>query len=104
MSEAVALGEALIGFFLTRSCRPSTNRREADDKIPTSKSPRASPKEPALRRGWSPRSSGTYGINRMAAASVQLTTFISALLIFAHCPESNLDGGYWPVSDDSSLV
>jgi len=49
MSEAVALGEALIGFFLTRSCRPSTNRREADDKdtdvqIAPSESKRTGPK------------------------------------------------------------
>jgi hypothetical protein len=90
MSEAVAMGGSFIGFFLIRSCRPSTNQSEADDKIPTSKSPRAISKEPTPRRGRSPRPSGTYGNNRMAAASVATDhIYQPALLTFAHRPKSN---------------
>ena len=54
MSKAVAMGESLIGVFLTRSCRPSTNQSEADDKIPTSKSPRAIPKRTGPDAGAEP--------------------------------------------------
>jgi hypothetical protein len=37
-----------------RACRPSTNQSEADDKIPTSKSPRAIPKRTGPDAGAEP--------------------------------------------------
>jgi hypothetical protein len=85
------MGESLIGFFLTRSCRPSTNESEADDKIPTSKSPRAIPKEAAPTRGRSLRHVWVLReTTEWLRLLSQLTTSNScALLTFAHHPKSN---------------